>query len=265
MIVARETGDDGTLEEDIQVRFREQLASLLQMRRSHSVLDAVSEMRNRVSTERLDKIAGLGYFLDLNYLPIYDCSQSEEDAWGALVDAMCWYSRQNLLFFYPEPGDGGKCWRPSWKQIMTKTLPSHQWSLWDGDIFWKEDAGVSTDSYQGYHIDSGYVRGLPHPLYDGMPRQGELVVKDDTGSTQTFKIIADHTHPIPESSYTLLFQYDRNEKSDYYRRRLFWVVGLQRPDGKFEKLSVFMMLDDDNETSVWDLGILKRPSEMVLC
>ncbi|PBK85020.1 hypothetical protein ARMGADRAFT_1169769 [Armillaria gallica] len=265
MIIGGETGDDGTLEEDIQVTFREQLASLRQIRESHIVFDVLSEMKNWVSTKPLDKIAGLGYILDLRYLPIYDGAQSEEDAWGALVDAMLRYSRVNLLFFYPEPGDGSKCWRPSWNQIMTKIHPSRQMmSLWDGKFKSTDDPDDSANTYLGGHTDSGYVRGLSHPSHNGMPRHGELVVKDDTGSTHTFKIFADHTYPIPESSYTLLFQCDRNEKSDYYWRLLFWVVGQRRPDGEFEKLSVFRMLDDDKGTSIRKLGILKY-AEMALC
>ncbi|PBK59110.1 hypothetical protein ARMSODRAFT_808276 [Armillaria solidipes] len=109
MVISGETRSDGTLAEDIQSRFRIQLASLQQMRGSHLVFDVLSEMKTRKSTKRLDLVAGLGYILDLNY----DDSRSEEDAWAALVYAMLEYSRENLLFFYPEPGDGSKCWRPS--------------------------------------------------------------------------------------------------------------------------------------------------------
>ncbi|PBK59651.1 hypothetical protein ARMSODRAFT_966722 [Armillaria solidipes] len=267
--IGGETGNDGTLEEDIQVRFREQLASLRQMRRSHFMFDVFAEMKNRVSTKPLDKVAGLGYILDLVYLPIYDGRQSEEDAWAALVDAMFKYSRWDLLFFYPEPGDGSKCWRPSWNQIMTKILPSQQMSLWDGVFKLREHPDDRADFYQGYHIDSGYVRGLSHPSYKGMPRQGEMVVQDDTGSTHTFKIIADHTYPIPEGSYTLLGSNDhyvssRSRSNLHDRRLLFWLVGWQRRDGKFEKLSVFSMLDEDERRRIWDLGIGKY-TYTVLC
>ncbi|SJL16912.1 uncharacterized protein ARMOST_20443 [Armillaria ostoyae] len=263
-IIGGETGDDGTLAEDVQVMLREQVESLQKMRESRFMFDVLSEMKKRVSTKSLDKVAGLGYILDLTYLPIYDGSQSEEEAWAALVDAMSKYSRWDLFFLYPEPGDGSKCWRPSWNQIMTKILPSHPMSLsyvtfGESDYLSTDD---SADSYQGYHIDSGYVEGLSHPSYNGMPRQGQLVVKD--GSTYTFKIVADHTYPIPEGSYTLLFQWDTSKKSDYYCRQCFVVVGRQRPDGKFEKLSVFRMLDDDEGTLFLKLGI-KKYASMVLC
>ncbi|KAK0442464.1 hypothetical protein EV421DRAFT_2082449 [Armillaria borealis] len=275
VVIGGETGDDGTLEEDIRVMFHAQLASLRKMRDSHLVFDVLSEMKTRDSTNPLDRIAGLGYILDLNYLPIYDEAQSEEDAWTALVYAMLEYSRENLLFFYPEPGDGSKCWRPSWNQILTKSLPSHQKSLgrWCEDRMVGED--LSTDSYNGYHIDSGYVRGLSHPSHNGMSRQGELDVKDeDTGSTHTFKIIADHTYPIPDGSYTLLSivahipfgigQEPPNVDALTGRDGRFWVVGRRRQDSKFEKVSVFSMPDDRERGRILDLSI-EEYSRIDLC
>ncbi|SJL16898.1 uncharacterized protein ARMOST_20428 [Armillaria ostoyae] len=270
MIIGGETGSDGTLAKDIQVRFYNQLASLRQMRHSHLVFDALSEMKKRASTKPLDKVTGLGYILDLNYLPIYDGAQSEEDAWAALVDAMFKYSQKDLLFFYPEPGDGSKCWRPSWNQIMTKSLPSLQNSLWDGYDDRAEvalNSGLCTNTYSGYGINSGYVRGLSHLTYDGMPRQGELVIKAYTGSIYTFKIIADHTYPIPEDSYTVLIQVNENWKDVDHFRQSFCVVGRQRHDGKFEKTSVFKMdkgISFEPLSSIWRLGISKK-CEMVLC
>ncbi|KAK0435760.1 hypothetical protein EV421DRAFT_1215984 [Armillaria borealis] len=278
-IIGGETSHDETFAEDIQVRFREQLASLRQMRRSHLVFDVLSEMKKRASTKRLDKVAGLGYILDLNYLPIYDGAQSEEDAWAALVDAMFEYSRENLLFFYPEPGDGSRCWRPSWNQIMTTSLPSHQNSFWDGYADRTEDADLSlrTDSFWGYRIHSGYVRGLSHPSRNGKSRRGKLVVKYHASSTRTFKIVADHTYPIPEGWYILLGIMESDSSFDISlkqlifpapigrgRLRKFWLAGHERKDGKFEKVSVFSMPDDRERRRLWTLKI-GATSEMFLC
>ncbi len=109
-IIGGEISSDGTLAEDIQSRFHKQFASLQQMRQSQLVFDVLSEMKKRVLTKPLDKVAGLGYILDLNYLPIYDGTQSEEEAWAVLVNAMWRYSQNTLLFFYPEPGNGSKSW-----------------------------------------------------------------------------------------------------------------------------------------------------------
>ncbi|SJL16897.1 uncharacterized protein ARMOST_20427 [Armillaria ostoyae] len=236
-------------------------------------------MKNRVSTKPLDKIAGLGYILDLKYLPMCDSSQSEEDAWETLVNAMFRYSQQDLLFFYPEPGNGSKCWRPTWNQIMTNTLPLCKRSLWDCSpavgtdghrrTVWIKDEDGSADSYHGYQIDSGYVWGLSHLSYNDMPRQGRLAIKDDTGSIHKFKIVADHTYPIPEGTYTLLGSTDHRNcvgtrHEDDNRSLHFWVVGWQRKDGKFEKLSVFSMLDEDERKRIWNLQIGEY-SETYLC
>ncbi|KAK0187520.1 hypothetical protein F5146DRAFT_1059095 [Armillaria mellea] len=167
------------------------------------------------------------------------------------------YSRESLLFFYPEPGDGSKCWRPSWTQIMTKSLPSHQISLWDeykhgSEVLSNHSLG---DSFWGYVIHSGYVRGLSDASYNGMPRRGELVVKHKYGSTHTFKIVADHMYPIPEESYSLLGYIDRNNfKGSSPNIHLhFWVIW--RRDANPKKVSVFRMPDDRERREIWNLGL----------
>ncbi|PBK85568.1 hypothetical protein ARMGADRAFT_1169583 [Armillaria gallica] len=117
MIVGGETGD-GTIQEDIKMRFLGQLASLRRIRApstSITVFDFLSQMKNRVSTNPMDRVAGLVYLLRPKYIPIYDAALSQEGAWVALVNAMEYSSRVELLFLYPEPGDGTKYWRPSWE------------------------------------------------------------------------------------------------------------------------------------------------------
>ncbi len=116
MIIGGETGDSGFMTEDIQKRFNKQLELLKEMRRGYWVFDFLSQMQKRVSTKPLDKVAGLGYLLDLEYIPIYNSAHSEEDAWAVLVDAMESTSRAHLLFLYPEPGNRTQCWRPSWSR-----------------------------------------------------------------------------------------------------------------------------------------------------
>ncbi len=113
MIIGGETGDGGFMTEDIQKRFNEQLELLKQMQRGYWVFDFLSQMQKQVSTKPLDKVAGLGYLLDLEYTPIYNSAHSEEDAWAVLVDAMESTSRAHLLFLYPEPGNRTQCWQPS--------------------------------------------------------------------------------------------------------------------------------------------------------
>ncbi len=76
MIIIGETCDDGTMEEEIHVKFQEKLASLQQMRRSDCVFDVLSQMQGRASVNPVDKVAGLAYLLYSEYIPIYDGAQS---------------------------------------------------------------------------------------------------------------------------------------------------------------------------------------------
>ncbi len=116
IVIGGETGDDS-----ISTVFNEQLDLLGDMWLVDTVL---SQMQKRVSTNPMDRVAGLAYLLYTEYIPRYDADQSEESAWVALVNAMVGGSRMDLLFCYPEPGNGSKCWRASWKQVMNTTLLS---------------------------------------------------------------------------------------------------------------------------------------------
>ncbi|PBK63562.1 hypothetical protein ARMSODRAFT_860509, partial [Armillaria solidipes] len=94
--------------------FRKQLKSFGYL---CDVENALSQIQKQVSTNPTDRVAGLAYLLDTKYIPTYDAEQSEESAWVALMNAMRTESRMRLLFCYPEPGNGGKCWRASWEQV----------------------------------------------------------------------------------------------------------------------------------------------------
>ncbi|KAK0502497.1 hypothetical protein EDD18DRAFT_693673 [Armillaria luteobubalina] len=255
MIIGGETEEDGIMGQAIQTRFQQQLESLQQMRRDDSsVFHILSQMQNRVSTRPVDKVAGLAYLLYSNYIPIYDGQQSEEDAWTALVNVVQDRSQAQLLFFYPKPGDGNKCWRPSWKQIMTEILPSHGGIRWSGHGVRGLKDTYDADSYYGPRIDVGYVRGLENEPNEGRRRWGELLVTDNTGETHRLKIIADHTYPIPDDSYTLIGSCRRSDP--------FWVVGHKRQDGKFQKLSVISIADANERRR---LRVAERYVETMLC
>ncbi|KAK0431026.1 hypothetical protein EV421DRAFT_1855583, partial [Armillaria borealis] len=234
MIIVGETFDDGTMGEEIRVEFCNKLASLQQMRRSDSVFDVLSQMQGRVSVNPVDKVAGLAYLLYSDYIPIYDGEQSEEDAWTALVNVMQHWSQMHFLFFYPKPGNGHKRWRPSWTQIMTERLPSNG-GVRRSD---RSTGGLRDtsyiDLYYGPCIDSCYVRGLADISSSGQCREGELVVKDNTGEIHRLKVVAGHAFPISDGCYTLLGSCRRQDP--------FWVAGRKGPDG-FHKLSVFSLAD----------------------
>ncbi|PBK59163.1 hypothetical protein ARMSODRAFT_856654, partial [Armillaria solidipes] len=118
-ITGGDTGDTAMVDEEIQTEFNERLKSLRETLHSHlnSVVGVASQMQDRVSTNPIDRIAGMAYLLDAKSLPAYYAKRSEEDAWVALVNAMSAQSRAELFIYYPEPGKGSKYWRPSWEEV----------------------------------------------------------------------------------------------------------------------------------------------------
>ncbi|PBK58933.1 hypothetical protein ARMSODRAFT_967318 [Armillaria solidipes] len=209
VIIGGKTGDDS-----ISTIFRKRLKSLEGL---WQVDNALSQMQKQVSTNPTDRVAGLAYLFYTKYIPTYDAEQSEESAWVALVNAMVGVSRMNLLFCYPEPGNGSKCWRASWKQVMNMTFLSL------GAFDCETGVGRTDETDVDWH-------------------EGPY----DTEGPLTFNILADHQYSIPDGSYTLIGckrqVYDGEEADGTVRwitiNSKMWVVGQQRPDGKFEKLSV---------------------------
>ncbi|KAK0421706.1 hypothetical protein EV421DRAFT_1915732 [Armillaria borealis] len=195
--------EDNIMEKEVQRRFDLQLASLREIQRLSLTFDILSEMQDQVSTKPLDKVAGLAYPLQTESIPIYDAEQSDADAWEALMDVMSSTRQAELLFHYPEPGNGKKCWQPSWEQVTTRKTISHfHWHGGHVEVDRMEDRNA--DRYKGFRIDSGYVQGLSEARKELKCRQGELVLKDVIGIPYTVKILADHAYPIPNGFYTLI-------------------------------------------------------------
>ncbi|PBK59036.1 hypothetical protein ARMSODRAFT_1090999 [Armillaria solidipes] len=254
LIIGGEMVQD-VMEKEVRRKFDEQLTSLQEIQRCGTTLDLASEMQHRVSTKPVDKVAGLVYLLQTDSIPIYDAEQSEADAWEVLMDVMEPWFRAELLFFFPEPGNGSKYWRPSWEQVMTSKLIARRFAWYPDKVYRTEDPGA--DYYEGYCIKSGNVRGLSVVLNELKPRQGELVFNDSTGARHTLKIVADHTYPIPDGLYTLIGCIGRSSRSD------LWVVGQLREDGKFKKLSVFHSADDE-QVKLMELALEQRV-QIFLC
>ncbi|PBK94086.1 hypothetical protein ARMGADRAFT_1164882 [Armillaria gallica] len=247
IIIGGQTGDDS-----ISTTFRERLKLLHGL---CQVENTLSQMQKRVSTNPTDRVAGLAYLLYTKYIPAYDAEQSEESAWIALVNAILGDSRLNLLFCYPEPGNGDKCWRASWEQVMNATFLSLDGYRVNDETGVGRTDETDVDWYQGPYINSANVRGLADTSDKETPRQGVLVFKDDTEEPLTFNVLADHQYSIPDGSYTLIGckrrEYDGIEANGSHRYitviSKIWVVGQQRPDGTFEKLSV-VGVDGDLES-----------------
>ncbi|KAK0479153.1 hypothetical protein IW261DRAFT_1626337 [Armillaria novae-zelandiae] len=237
LIIGGETGDDVT-EDDVRKKFDEQLTYLQQIHIRGASLELASEMQNRVSSKPLDKVAGLAYLLGSNCIPIYDADMSDSDAWEVLVDVMSSSSRAELFFYFPEPGNGRKYWRPSWQQILTM---KHVWTSSCSEHVQHRD--TDQDWYRGYFIDSADVRGLDEGLWEEMPHQGKMVFKTSATHFSTFKIFAHHSYPIPNGSYALI-----SNVCEIYAHPIHqWVVGQIKKSGKFKKLSVFSSADADDE------------------
>ncbi len=113
----------GNYKDEILTRFHKQLKSArIPIMDVYRVLSA---MQDRISTNPVDKVAGLAFSLLAGSIPAYYESQSLENAWTALINEISKNYRGVLFFTYPEPGTGCKKWRPSWEQVMTKPLPNH--------------------------------------------------------------------------------------------------------------------------------------------
>ncbi|KAK0460062.1 uncharacterized protein EV420DRAFT_1747038 [Desarmillaria tabescens] len=255
-IIGGDTGDNRAMQEEIQARFEKDLSLLRQMQAQFNVFgrpSALSEMQKRVSTNPVDKVAGLAYLLRSDRIPAYYEAQSEEDAWTALVDVMLDEFRAEFLFRYPKPGNGNKSWRPSWRQVMTEVLPSYHLPIGIGQVDRKEE-DTDTDWYWGHCIESGYVRGLAEGPQDGELRQGELLVEDNTGTKHVFNIVADHQYPIPDGLYTLIGSEPFMFGVPFIRVQ-HWAVGRRSSMQEFDKVSVFTMLDREEVKRVLDLGV----------
>ncbi len=242
---AKPIDKDGSYETELLRRFHMQLASTQD--RHRGVFSRLTDMQRRVSTNPVDKVAGLAFLLNSMTIPAYHESESLEDAWTALVNSMISVMRASFLLLYPGVGLGCKKWRPTWEQLMTELLPKDTSSV--GTV--KRDDEEDEDWFEGPCIENGHVRGLDVIFAEGVDRCGELVVESTDGIPHTLAIRATHQIPIPEHTYTLLgtdsqpmfhqFSSDVDELCGEY-----WAVGRRLSDKKFEKVSVVVIdvLDD---------------------
>ncbi len=226
------------------------------------IFHPLAQMQDRVSQNPVDKVAGLAFLLESGTIPAYYETQSVEDAWTALVNTMQMSYRCQLLFLYPTPGNGGKAWRPTWKQVMTEDVLSISKKIMTqtgcDDVRW--DDKMNVDKYTGHWILSGFVRGLAVGDPNGESRHGELIVKDRRGRPHTFQIVATHQYPIPEGEYSLLASRGLQQLTVEGH----WVVGKMRVFGlvhlEFEKVSVFEIPDENELERLNDLRIVRWKS-----
>ncbi|KAK0245483.1 hypothetical protein EDD85DRAFT_943910 [Armillaria nabsnona] len=237
----------GNYKDKLLTKFHKQLKSAEIS--SHSIYHSLFMMQDRISTNPVDKVAGLAFSLEMLSIPAYYESQSLEDAWTALINETLPFVQGILFFTYPEPGTGCKKWRPSWEQVMTKPLPN------DSEPYHRipEVCRDDDDWCEGLNIESGFVRGLAVGGEEGIDRCGELIVEDVDGMAHTFNILASHQYPIPEDTYTLLGS--DPVTWDIIFPPQYWVAGRRLPSKMFEKVSVFEMTDSNEIKRLIELGL----------
>ncbi|KAG7441898.1 uncharacterized protein BT62DRAFT_936516 [Guyanagaster necrorhizus] len=242
---AKPIDKDGNYDTEILTRFHKQLRSIsavydpfLQPALISRMFNVLSKMQNRVSTNPVDKVMGLAFPLLPRMIPAYRESESLEDAWTELVNAMDVENRGLVFFQYPEPGDTGTKWRPSWAQVMQNPLPVDNYSLMSVDL----DEETNDSWCEGHCIEKVFVGGLAVGGAAEVDRRGELIIKDAIGTEHTFDIIARHKFPIPEDMYTLL---GMDPKALQLVPKQHWIVGRRLSDKKFEKVSVFEMVNEE--------------------
>ncbi|PBK64651.1 hypothetical protein ARMSODRAFT_978903 [Armillaria solidipes] len=231
---AKPIDDDENYETEMLTRFHREVKSMEHWR-GGDIFSALERMQNRMSTNPVDKVAGLAFLLWPKTIPAYHESESLEDAWTAMVNATDTDGQLLLLFLYPKAGLGCKKWRPTWAQVMTEPLPTYGISC-SGGV--ERDDETDEDWFEGPCIEKGHVRRLDGSAERDDLREirGELVVEGADGMAHTFSIHVNHRYPIPEDTYVLLGV--RAAFSDPSAPHQ-WVVGRRLPDQRFEKVSVF--------------------------
>ncbi|KAK0458122.1 uncharacterized protein EV420DRAFT_1764588 [Desarmillaria tabescens] len=144
--------EDGNYETKLLTRFHRQLKSTHRM----STFETLESMQNRVSTNPVDKVAGLAFRLNPDWIPAYYEDEYLEDAWTALVNSMDVLVRGQLFLGCPEPGNAGTKWRSSWDQIMTKPLSEGVYT--QIEVVWDEE--MNEDWCDVEYIEKGLVAGI---------------------------------------------------------------------------------------------------------
>ncbi len=231
----------GKYDTEVLTTFHQKLQGLKRLH--YRRFDVLDEMQRRMSTNPVDKIVGMAILLLPSTIPAYYESQSLEDAWTAFMNTTSGFMRGDLFFIYPEPGNASAKWRPSWNQVLEKSLSEHNTQQDSYTGVWRHKAD-NVDQCQGFCIEIGFVRGLAVLGLPGTHRYGELLVEDAHRIQHVFNITATHQYPIPEDTYTLigpekdlLWPIERN---DWVQ----WVVGRRLSEESFEKLSVLTMAGD---------------------
>ncbi|KAK0221315.1 hypothetical protein IW262DRAFT_1271959 [Armillaria fumosa] len=103
--------DEGFMTQEMGLMLSDKLTKLEDIqqwtKKGEQILHFLEEMKKRKSSKPVDKVTGLVFRLQLKRIPIYDASQSEEDAWAELINVADGQLRVMLLFSLPKPNGNG--------------------------------------------------------------------------------------------------------------------------------------------------------------
>jgi hypothetical protein len=99
-------------------------ASLTHRINIKKIMEIVICMRERFSTNPVDKVAGITMLLHPPTLPVYDETMDAENAWNHCIRHLKPELWAELLFGINAPGDAGVSWHSSWKQLMSPEFPT---------------------------------------------------------------------------------------------------------------------------------------------
>ncbi|KAK0465724.1 hypothetical protein IW261DRAFT_1346903 [Armillaria novae-zelandiae] len=226
----------GNYKTALLTRFHDELHSV--DKEGFLMFTALANMQKRMSTNPVDRVAGLAFPLQPHRIPVYCESETLEDAWTALVNAMEPIVHAHFLCLYPGVGLGCKKWRPSWGQVMMEPLPKDPLTgSYLPGMGVHHDNQTHEDWFDGVCIEEGQVRGFNVGSAEQCDHCEELVVEAADGIAHTFKIRVTHQFLIPEDTYTLL-----GCDPDWSCTQ--WAIGRRLPDQRFEKVSVIEMDSD---------------------
>ncbi|KAK0473063.1 hypothetical protein IW261DRAFT_1611289 [Armillaria novae-zelandiae] len=167
------------------------------------------EMQDRVSTNPVDKIAGLAFLI---WTKVNTSILRERVSRGRMDSA-------REFDGYVASGD----------VVMTKPLLSYR------TVGYVDRDETVDEDWCNMECVEGFVRGLA--VVNEGDRQGEFIVECNDAISR-FKIAAAHTYPILEETYTLIYYFcDAPPHA--------CVVGRSLPGGRFEKMSVLETYDEN--------------------
>lgn len=219
----------------------------------------LKEMRERYASNEVDKVAGIGFLMLPASLPAFSERTTPEEAWTRCVHHMSSAMRDELLFRFPAPGDGGHSWFPSWKQIQDKryVLPEDRPGSLD-DISDRRSGltnhvrrSATSYTYFGHLIEKGHLVAQPTGDRIDGPRRWAVTVEHG-GRKLKFFVSARHHVEIPDGEYSLVGRVGSKDFIVCRYDETATVPGLQ-------KVSVVSMDSDKVDQSI----LLNKPCRFV--